>query len=82
MATTTAVLPRVSKVVREQVVPRIPMRRARGRHGRVARRRAGRPIGRVVVLTVVSLALASAATATAFWLTRRVTAHALDETYE
>ena len=82
MATATAVLPRISKVVREQVVPRIPMRHAGGRHGRVARDRASRPIRRVVVLTVASLALASAATATAFWLTRRITAHALDETYE
>lgn len=82
MATATAVLPHVSKVIREQVVPRIPMRHTGRRHGQVARGRAGRPIRRIVVLTVASLALATAATATAFWLTRRVTSHALDETYE
>ena len=78
MATITAVLPRVSKVVQEQVVTRIPVRRIRRLSGQARKRQTARRIQRIVVLTAASLALASAAIATAFWLSRRFNARALE----
>lgn len=77
MAAMTAVLPRVSKVVQEQVATRVPMRRIR-RNMLGRGRRAQRPVGRIVALTAASLVVAGAATAGGFWLARRFAARAVE----
>lgn len=80
VATITAVLPRVSKVVQEQVVARVPRTGTRRPKRLAHRNRAvAPPVRRIIALTAASLALAGAATATAFWLSRRFAVRAFGD---
>jgi hypothetical protein len=76
MAAITAVLPRMSKGVQEQLVTRVPVRWMHRPSAHARTHHTERRVQRVIVLTAAALTLAGAATAVAFWLSRRYAAYA------